>query len=97
MASIGLVEVALQTSLVGFGVTGRVATLAIAGYRFVSFWLPIPIGALAYLSLRIGPEKEEEPTERALTGLVREAAGESESVREWATRIGLRDNEHRPR
>ena len=49
---LGVVEGVLVPSLVGFGTTRGVAIVAVIGYRLVNFWLPIPVGAGAYLSLR---------------------------------------------
>ena len=51
---LGLVEAALTPTLVGFGVPARTATIAVLCWRFVQFWLPIPLGGIAYLSLRFG-------------------------------------------
>jgi len=39
--------------LVSFGVTRSVATLGVLGWRLVNFWLPIPAGAAAYVSLKV--------------------------------------------
>jgi hypothetical protein len=39
--------------LVSFGVTRSVATLGVLGWRLVNFWLPIPVGAIAYVSLKV--------------------------------------------
>src|SRR5487761_1238866 len=39
--------------LVSFGVTRSVATLGVLSWRLVNFWLPIPVGAAAYISLRV--------------------------------------------
>jgi uncharacterized protein (TIRG00374 family) len=52
-SGLGVIEVALPLLLAGNGVTKGVATLAVIGWRLASFWLPIPIGAAAYLSLRL--------------------------------------------
>jgi uncharacterized protein (TIRG00374 family) len=52
---LGVVETVTITTLVGFGVPGRVAGLGVLAWRLVNFWLPIPAGGLAYLSLRLGP------------------------------------------
>ncbi len=41
--------------LVGFGVPAGVATLGVLGWRVVNFWLPIPTGALAFVSLKVKP------------------------------------------
>jgi hypothetical protein len=57
---LGVVEAALTASLVGFGATRDVAVLGVVTYRLVNFWLPIPVGAVAYLTLRRG---EREPGE----------------------------------
>jgi len=52
-SGLGVIEVTLPLLLAGNGVTKGVATLAVIGWRLVSFWLPIPFGAAAYLSLRL--------------------------------------------
>jgi uncharacterized protein (TIRG00374 family) len=57
---LGVVEAALTASLVGFGATRGVAVLGVVSYRLVNFWLPIPVGAVAYLTLRRG---DREPGE----------------------------------
>jgi uncharacterized protein (TIRG00374 family) len=49
---LGIVEGVLVPSLVGFGATRAVAIVAVVSYRLVNFWLPIPVGVAAYLSLR---------------------------------------------
>jgi uncharacterized protein (TIRG00374 family) len=50
---LGLVDSIAPLLLVGFGVTRSVATLGVLGWRVVNFWLPIPTGALAYVSLKV--------------------------------------------
>ena len=57
---LGVVEAALTAFLVGFGATRDVAVLGVVSYRLVNFWLPIPLGALAYVTLRAG---DREPGE----------------------------------
>jgi uncharacterized protein (TIRG00374 family) len=52
-SGLGVIEVTLPLLLAGNGVTKAVATLAVIGWRLSSFWLPIPFGAAAYLSLRL--------------------------------------------
>ncbi len=49
---LGVVETTLVAVLIGFGVDSAVAGLAVPTYRLAEFWLPIPLGGLAYLSLR---------------------------------------------
>jgi uncharacterized protein (TIRG00374 family) len=50
-SGLGVIEVTLPLLLAGDGITKGVATLAVLGWRLASFWLPIPFGAAAYLSL----------------------------------------------
>jgi uncharacterized protein (TIRG00374 family) len=47
---VGVYEAVLTSSLVGFGVPHAEAIIAVLVYRLVEFWLPIPVGAVAYLS-----------------------------------------------
>ncbi len=49
---LGIVEGVLIPALHGFGVPLFVAVPAVLGYRAINFWLPIPVGGGAYLSLR---------------------------------------------
>jgi uncharacterized protein (TIRG00374 family) len=51
-SGLGVVEGVLIPSLVGFHMPKAVATLGVLSYRLVNFWLPIPAGGAAYLSLR---------------------------------------------
>jgi uncharacterized protein (TIRG00374 family) len=55
---LGVVEGVLVPSLVGFGATRAAAIVAVIGYRLVNFWLPIPVGAGAYLSLRVAGDRQ---------------------------------------
>lgn len=50
---LGVIEATLTSLLVGFGTARGVATLGVIAYRLVNFWLPIPVGGLAYLSLQV--------------------------------------------
>jgi len=50
---LGFVEASSIGLLVSFGVQNKVATLAVFGWRLVNFWLPIPVGAICYISLRV--------------------------------------------
>ncbi|HUY23166.1 MAG TPA: YbhN family protein [Acidimicrobiales bacterium] len=53
-SGLGVIEGVLIPTLAGFGVPRDKAILAVLGYRLVNFWLPIPIGGGAFLSLRLG-------------------------------------------
>jgi len=52
-AGLGVIEGVLIPTLVGFGVPHSQAILAVLSYRLVNFWIPIPIGGLAYASLQL--------------------------------------------
>jgi uncharacterized membrane protein YbhN (UPF0104 family) len=49
---LGGVEGGMIGSFAAFGVDFHLAVLAVLGYRAISFWLPTPLGAGAYLQLR---------------------------------------------
>jgi len=51
-SGLGAVEGALIPTLVWFHVPTATAIFGVLAYRLVNFWLPVPAGALAYLSLR---------------------------------------------
>ena len=61
---LGVIEGFLIPALVGLGTPAATATLGVLAWRAASFWLPIPVGGLSYLSLRLGPwalRSEHEP------------------------------------
>ena len=51
-AGLGVVEGVLIPTLVGFGVPHGQAILAVLSYRLINFWIPIPVGGVAYASLQ---------------------------------------------
>ncbi|MEO6713806.1 MAG: lysylphosphatidylglycerol synthase transmembrane domain-containing protein [Mycobacteriales bacterium] len=51
---LGIVEGVLTPTLVGFGAPAAVALLGVISWRLINFWLPIPAGGAAYLSLKLG-------------------------------------------
>lgn len=52
---LGVVDSIAPLLLASFGVPGNIATLGVLGWRVVNFWVPIPTGALAFLSLVAKP------------------------------------------
>lgn len=83
---LGLVETALPTLLIGFGVPGGEATIAVLGWRLVQFWMPIPLGGLAYASLKLGTLGK-----RQRFGAVRhmaQEAGQAATRRVWDEATG---------
>lgn len=85
---LGITEAVLVTSLVGFGTARGVALLAVIAYRLVNFWLPIPVGGLAYLSLPRHDKAGVTAAER-LNQVASQALAEAEDAASWASRRGL--------
>jgi uncharacterized protein (TIRG00374 family) len=52
---LAIIEGTLSSILVGFGTPRTIAILGVIGWRLVNFWLPIPLGGVTYLSLRVHP------------------------------------------
>jgi len=55
----------LIPTIAGFGTPKGIAILAVLGYRFVNFWLPIPVGFGTYLSLKIPADRARRQEELA--------------------------------
>jgi uncharacterized membrane protein YbhN (UPF0104 family) len=49
---LGFVEAGLSAMLTLAGISARRAVLATLAYRLVSYWLPLPVGLVAYLAFR---------------------------------------------
>jgi hypothetical protein len=86
---LGVVEGTLITTLVGFGLTRGVATLGVVSYRAAQFWLPIPLGLIAYLTLRVGPFSiERRDALRRLRQVAEEARRDDDTNPiDWAEQI----------
>lgn len=87
---IGVVEAILTSSLVGFGTPRGVAVLGVISYRLVNFWLPIPLGGLAYLSLKVGPASTRQERALALRRVAEESVAGAENPSRWARHKGIR-------
>lgn len=88
---LGIVEGVLIPTLVGFGVPRSVAVVAVPMYRLAQFWLPIPVGAVSYLSLRMGPFAIDRA--RRLPRLrreIEEATEEGGQRWDWVVKFGKR-------
>ncbi len=68
-AGLGVVEVALPLLMTAGGITAGTATVAVLGWRLVSYWLPIPAGGIAYASLHLLPGGNVPARDRAGRGL----------------------------
>lgn len=49
---LGVIEAVLIPTLVGFGTPRAQASIGVIAYRLVNFWLPIPVGAAAYVAVQ---------------------------------------------
>ncbi|MFL6164441.1 MAG: YbhN family protein [Jatrophihabitantaceae bacterium] len=52
-AGLGVVESSLVPLLISFGASSVVAVLGVLTWRVFNFWFPLPVGALAYVSILI--------------------------------------------
>ena len=57
---LGVVEATVSGILVGFGTPRTIAIWGVIGWRLVNFWLPIPVGGAAYLSLKVHPPADDQ-------------------------------------
>jgi uncharacterized protein (TIRG00374 family) len=81
---LGVVETVLAGVLVIVGVSASVAGLGVNVYRIAQYWLPIPIGAICYASLRFGRWRVDR--EHRLGDMVSETSvvvGSRESKYDW--------------
>ncbi|MFP5322166.1 MAG: YbhN family protein [Acidimicrobiia bacterium] len=86
---LGVLEAVLIPMLVGFGAPAAIATLGVVVWRLLSFWAPIPLGTLSYVSLRVshrGAVSREQSNDE-LADLSRTSR---ESFGDWAERHALR-------
>ncbi len=67
---LGFVEASLPLVLTSFGVVKNVSLLGVLGWRLVNFWLPIPVGAVCYLTLRVPRGQGFHASRRALSDFV---------------------------
>jgi hypothetical protein len=66
---LGIIDTLTPVLLIGFGLTRSVATLGVLGWRLVNFWLPIPAGAIAYVTLKVPRGSGWHAMRRALSDL----------------------------
>jgi uncharacterized membrane protein YbhN (UPF0104 family) len=87
---LGVVEAVLTSSLVGFGTPRAAAILGVISWRLVNFWLPIPAGGLAYLSLRTRTGASRQERRAELGRLAQESALAADRPKEWLERHGFK-------
>lgn len=87
---LGVLDATLVAMLALFGY-GDAAGLGVPTYRLAQFWLPIPFGALSYISLRAGPWRIEKSRDlRRLREEAEETVRSGETIYDWAERYGRR-------
>jgi uncharacterized protein (TIRG00374 family) len=87
---LGVLDATLVAMLALFGY-GNAAGLAVPSYRLAQYWLPIPLGALSYITLRTGPWRiDKERTLGSLRDEAQEAVRSGETVYDWAEKYGRR-------
>lgn len=88
---LGVLEAVLIPMLVGFGAPGYVATLGVISWRLLSFWAPIPLGSLSYVSIRLAqPDVRAKMRDEVVRELGEAGASGRESWAQWAERHALR-------
>jgi uncharacterized protein (TIRG00374 family) len=83
---LGVIDSVTPVLLIGFGLTRSVATLGVLSWRLVNFWLPIPAGAAAYVSLKVPKGGGLRAVRRALAEMTTRTAPASQPT-ETDTRI----------
>jgi hypothetical protein len=81
-AGLGVIDSVAPLLLVSFGVTRSVATLGVLAWRLVNFWLPIPTGTAAYVSLKVPRGGGLKAARRALSEMMGRGAVREEKPKE---------------
>ena len=91
---LGVIDVALPTALVGFGLSRDAAFLGVASWRLASFFFPIVLGGVMYASLRVGPWSIRRRDQLIrLRDLAAAEADNPEGPLDFAVRFGQRPDE----
>lgn len=81
---LGVMEATLSATLVAFGVPPGIALLGVVSWRLVNYWIPIPLGAAAYLSLRV--DDDATSAVDTLERLADEARRDADETLPWRRR-----------
>jgi len=89
---LGIVEGVYIPSLTGFGLAGSTAAVGVLSYRIAQYWLPIVVGWLSYLSLRVGPFSIDRAHKlSALKAVASKQAARGLTTADWVERYAPRD------
>ncbi|MDA3025216.1 MAG: lysylphosphatidylglycerol synthase transmembrane domain-containing protein [Ilumatobacteraceae bacterium] len=87
---LGIVEGIYVPVLVGFGLPRATVVVGVVSYRIAQYWLPIVIGGVTYLSLRVGPWAISKDNLEPLRDVVASASGR-ESILDFSERYPARE------
>ena len=78
-------------AITGFGLTRSQASLGVLGYRLAQYWVPMLIGGLCYVSLRVGPWSMERRDRLArLRQVAHDSIMDTTDSIEWAEKYAQR-------
>lgn len=88
---LGVIDVALPSALVRFGLTRSTALLGVATWRLAQFFFPIVLGGVMYATLRVGPWSiHRRERLKRLRDLAADEADNPERAFDFAVRFGRR-------
>jgi len=88
---LGIVEGVYIPALTGFGLTRSQSSLGVLGYRLAQYWVPMLIGGLCYVSLRVGPWSMERRDRLArLRQVAHDSIMDTTDSLEWAEKYAQR-------
>ena len=89
---LGIVEGVYIPALTGFGLAGSTAAVGVLSYRIAQYWLPIFVGWVSYLSLRVGPWSIDNQHRLAkLRALAERESQRGLTTADWVERYAPRD------
>lgn len=88
---LGIVEGTYVPVLVGFGLPRATAVVGVVSYRIAQYWLPILLGGVMYLSLRVGPWAIGRGGLAPLRDIVAQAGNRDESILDFSERYPGKD------
>ncbi len=90
---LGIVEGTYVPVLVGFGLPRATAVVGVVSYRIAQYWLPIVLGGITYLSLRVGPWAIERNKLAPLRDVVATVGTLDESILDFSERYPRRSTQ----
>jgi hypothetical protein len=92
---LGIVEGVYIPTITAFGLTRSQASVGVLVYRVAQYWLPMLLGAISYVSLRVGPWSIERRDRLAeLRKMAHESVLDTTDSIEWAERYASQPPTH---